>query len=185
MLGKTDDDAIFRGAAAGAGKVSLDKISWVMPHVISADAEKCFIYKTIESKFKLPVAYRTRKSYMLSVTESKSFTCRLSVKRASEKPRFSIIGLQADKDTDQTKTPSTCYHVNLKNANVMLNSDRYPAVDYNLSFPEQKLCRIYGDAAWFGVKSVYMNQLITQSKITPSDYKTLHHLFRFDFSKEK
>ena len=37
---KTDDDAIFREAAAGAGKVSLYKISWFMPHVISADVEK-------------------------------------------------------------------------------------------------------------------------------------------------
>ena len=30
LVRKTDDDAIFRGAAAGAGKVSLDKISWFM-----------------------------------------------------------------------------------------------------------------------------------------------------------
>ena len=58
LVRKTDDDAIiFRGVAAGAGKVSLDKISWFMPHVIPADAEKCTIYKTIESKVKLPVAY--------------------------------------------------------------------------------------------------------------------------------
>ena len=34
LIRKTDDDAIFRGAAAGDGKVSLDKISWFMPHVI-------------------------------------------------------------------------------------------------------------------------------------------------------
>ena len=46
---KTDDDAIFSAAAAGAGKFSLDTISWFMPHVIMADTEKCFIYKTIES----------------------------------------------------------------------------------------------------------------------------------------
>ena len=59
LVWKTDDDAIFRGAAAGAGKVSLDKISWFMPHVIPADAEKFSIYKTIESKVKLPLAYRT------------------------------------------------------------------------------------------------------------------------------
>ena len=39
LVRKTDDDAIFRGAAAGAGKVSLDKISWFMPHVIPADSE--------------------------------------------------------------------------------------------------------------------------------------------------
>ena len=58
LVRKTDDDAIFR-AAAGAGKVSLDKISWFMPHVIPADAEKFSIYKTIESKVKLSIAYRT------------------------------------------------------------------------------------------------------------------------------
>ena len=45
VVKKTDDDAIFRGA--GAGKVSLDKLSWFMPHVIPADAEKFSIYKTI------------------------------------------------------------------------------------------------------------------------------------------
>ena len=56
----TDDYAIFRGAAAGDGKVSLDKMSWFIPHVIPADAEKFSIYKTIESKVRVPVAYRTR-----------------------------------------------------------------------------------------------------------------------------
>ena len=44
---KTDDHASFREAAAGAEKVSLDKISWFIPHVIPADAEKFSIYKTI------------------------------------------------------------------------------------------------------------------------------------------
>ena len=48
LVRKTDDDAIFRGAAVGAGNVSLDKISWFMPHIIPADVEKFSIYKTIE-----------------------------------------------------------------------------------------------------------------------------------------
>ena len=39
LVRKTDDDEIFRGAAAGVGKVNLDKISWFMPHVIPAEAE--------------------------------------------------------------------------------------------------------------------------------------------------
>ena len=74
LVRKTDGDAIFRGAAAGAGKVSLDKIAWFTPHVIPADAEKFSIYKTIESKVKLQVVYRTRQCDMLSVPESTSFT---------------------------------------------------------------------------------------------------------------
>ena len=48
LVRKIDDNAIFRGAAAGAEKVSRDKISWFMPHVIQADAEKFSIYKAIE-----------------------------------------------------------------------------------------------------------------------------------------
>ena len=64
LVRKTDDDAFFRGAAVGAGKVSLDKMSWFMPHVIPTDAQKFSIYKTIESKVKLPVAYKTRKCDM-------------------------------------------------------------------------------------------------------------------------
>ena len=73
-LVRKTDDSIFRRAAAGAEKVNLDKISWFMPHVIPADAETFSIYKTIESKVKVPVAYRTRQCDMLSVPESTSFT---------------------------------------------------------------------------------------------------------------
>ena len=100
---KTEDVAIVRAAAAGAEIVNLDKISWFVPQIIPADAEKFYIYKTIESKVKLPVAYRTRQSDMLSVPESTSFTWRLSVKTTPEKPRFIIVAFQTDKDGNQLK----------------------------------------------------------------------------------
>ena len=101
------------------------------------------------------------------------------------KPRFIIVGFQTAKDGDQIKTPSTFDHVNLRNAYVTLNSDRYPAVDYNLPFANQKFSRVYDDAALFGVKFFGMDELITQSNITPNDYKTLYPLFTFDVSKQK
>ena len=97
-------------------------MSWFMPHVIPADAEKCSIYKTIESEVKIPVASRTRECDMLSVPESTSFTWRLSVKTAPEKPRFIIVGFQTTKDGEQTKNPFTFDHVNLRNAYMMFNS---------------------------------------------------------------
>ena len=122
---------------------------------------------------------------MLSVPESTSFTWRLSVKTAPAKSRFIIVGFQTAKDGDQTKNPSTFDHVNLKNAYITLNSDRYPAVDYNLSFANHKFSRVYDDAALFGVKFFGMDELITQSNITPSDYKTLYPLFMFDVSNQK
>ena len=52
-------------------------------------------------------------------------------------------------------------------------------------FANQKFSRVYGDAALFGVKFFGRDELITQSSITPSDYKTLYPIFTFDVSKQK
>ena len=43
LVRKTDNDEILRGAAAGAGKVSLDKMSWFMPHIFQSML-KIFIF---------------------------------------------------------------------------------------------------------------------------------------------
>jgi len=124
LVRKSDDDAIFRANAAAAGKVVLDKISWFMPHVLPADAEKFSLYKSIESKVSLPVAYRTRQCDTITVPESTLFSWRLGVKSAPEKPRWIIIGFQTEKSGDQTKNPAIFDHVNVQNMYVMLNSTR-------------------------------------------------------------
>ena len=67
----------------------------------------------------------------------------------------------------------------------MLNSDRYPEFDFNLSFSNKKLSRVHCDAALFGVKFFGMDELITKSNKTPSDYKTLYPLFTLEVSKRK
>ena len=54
-----------------------------------------------------------------------------------------------------------------------------------MSFTNQVFSRVYGDRALFGVKSFDMDELITQSNIIPSDYKTLYPVFTFDVSKQK
>ena len=48
-----------------------------------------------------------------------------------------------------------------------------------------KFSRVYGDAALLGVKFFGMVELITQSNITPNDYKTFYRPFTFDVSKQK
>ena len=122
---------------------------------------------------------------MLSIPESTSFTWRLSVKTAPEKSRFIIVGFQTAKDGDQTKNPSTIAHVILKKCLYNAKHRSIPAVDYNLSYANQTISRLYSDTAMFGVKFFDMDEFITQSNITPSDYKTLYFLFTFDVSKQK
>ena len=83
------------------------------------------------------------------------------------------------------KNSSTSDRVNLKSAYKMLNLDRYTAVDYNLSFSNHKFSKKYGDANLLEVKFFGMDELTTQSNMTPSGYKTLYSHFTFDVRIQK
>ncbi|XP_065639696.1 uncharacterized protein LOC136072409 [Hydra vulgaris] len=161
LVKKSDDDATFRIATVAAGQVNLDKISLFIPHVNPSDIEKNNLYKAIESKITLS-----------------------SVKTSTEKPRYIIVGFQTIKDGNQELSPSIFDHCDLKNMYIMLNQEKYPAVDNNLLFPNQQFSRAYRDASTFSEKFYGMNELITQSNITPADNKDLYPLMVFDVSKQ-
>ena len=92
-LTRTDDhNAIFRANGVDAGKITLSKISWLMPHVEPADKAKMELYKIIERKEKLPVGYRMIQCTNASIPQTNSFSWRLGVKSSPEVPRFIIVG---------------------------------------------------------------------------------------------
>ena len=179
-----DNNAIFRANAAAAGKVTLNKISWYMPKVIPADKEKMEIFKIIEKKEKLPVAYRMIQCATAQVTETPSFNWRLSAKTSPEVPRFIIVGFQTNKNNSQTTNPALFNYVNVKSIHCTLNSVRYPKTDYKISFPRFQFSRVYGDAALFRTTFFNMNELISNPNFTPFEYKELYPLFVFDVSKQ-
>ena len=185
-----EHDAIFRPAndAAGnpfpAGKIVLSKIAWFMPHVMPADKDKMELYKIIERKEKVSVGYRMIQCTRISVPQNNSFSWRLSVKSSPEVPRFIIIGFQTEKNNDQTKNNAQFDNLSIKNIYVMLNSNRYPTLDYDLDFPSQKIGRAYGDVAEFRSKFFNINELISNPCIGAYEYKNLYPLFLFDVSKQ-
>ena len=186
-----DNDAIYRGANAGAGgaltagKVVLTKVSWFMPHVTPADKDKMELYKIIERKEKIPVGYRMIQCDSASISQrSTDFSWRLSVKSSPEVPRFIIVGFQAGKSGNQEQNPSIFDNVNVSNIYAMLNSTRYPTADYNITFVGQKFSRVYGDVAEFRAKFFNMDELVSNPNIRPVDYRTLYPLFLFDVSKQ-
>lgn len=184
LVRKSDDNAIFRAHAADAGKVDISKISWFMPHIIPADMEKLNLYKTIEAKATLPIAFRARQCDTITVPQSTTFSWRLSVKTSPEKPRYILVAFQTNRDGNQESNPSIFDHCNLKNMYIMMNQERYPAVDYNLSFPNQQFARAYYEASRFSEKFYGMDQLVTQSNITPADFRDLFPIMVFDVSKQ-
>ena len=142
------------------------------------------LYKIIEKKEKLPVGYRMIQCDSISFDQATSFTWRLGVKSSPEVPRFIIYGFQTNKCGNQRQNPSTFNHVSVKNIYATLNSTRYPAADYNISFPRQQSSRVYGDAALFRSKFFSMDELVSNPNISTSDYRTLYPLVLFDISKQ-
>ena len=174
-----DENAIFRANGVDNGKNTLSKISWFMPDVTPADKDKMELYKIIERKAKLFVGYKMIQCTNASIPQSTSVSWRLSVKSSPEVPRFIIVGFQTDKSNDQEQNPSTFDNVNIRNIYAILNSNRYPTLEYNLSFQAQQFSRAYGDAAEFRSKFFNMNELVSNPNFTPSEYKTLYPLFFF------
>ena len=185
-----DNDAIYRnnndtaGAAMVDGRVILTEISWFMPHVTPADQYKMELYKIIERKEKIPVGYRMLQCDSASVPQATNFSWRLSVKSSPEVPRFIIIGFQSGKSNNQQRNPSIFDNVNITNIYAMLNSTRYPTVDYNIDFAKNMFSRVYGDVVEFRSKFFNMDELISNPNFTPSEYKLMYPLFLFDVSKQ-
>ena len=165
-------------------KITLSKISWFIPHVTPADKDKMELYKIIERKEKVPVGYRMIQYDTASVPQATSFSWRLSVKSSPEIPCFIMVGFLTDKSDNQEQNPSIFDNVNVKNIYATLNSNKYPTLDYNLSFPKQQFSRAYGDAAEFRSKFFNMDELVSNPNFTPAEYKTLYPLFLFDVSKQ-
>ena len=185
-----NNDAIYRnntdtaGAAMGDGRVILTEISWFMPHVTPADQYKMELYKIIERKEKIPVGYRMIQCDSASIPQARNFSWRLSVKSSPEVPRFIIIGFQAGKSNNQQQNPSIFDNVGITNIYAMLNSTRYPTVDYNINFAKNIFSRVYGDAVEFRSKFFNMDELISNPNFTPLEYKSMYPLFLFDVSKQ-
>ena len=86
--------------------------------------------------------FDTNSSMLNKIPQTTLFTWDLQGASSSvEVPRFIIVGFQTNKSGSQRQIPAILNNVGVKNIYVTLNSKKYPAVDYNLSFPRQQFRR--------------------------------------------
>ena len=76
LIRKDDNDALFRTAAAGAGKVQartdLSKLAWVVPIVQLNDVLKVNLYKSIAANNRIPVGFRRRQCEAFTLPQARS-----------------------------------------------------------------------------------------------------------------
>jgi len=128
--------------------------------------------------------YRSRWCDSISVPQTTNFTWCLGSRGDTEKPRYIIVGFQTNKAVSQETNLALFDHVNVKSVHTMQNSERYPAVDYDIDFAKMKFSRVYGDASKFCGDYYGINELIAYSNILPFECRDLCPLFVLDVSKQ-
>ena len=127
LIRKDDNDAFFRTAAAGAGKLVLSKLALSVQNVPN-DVRKLNLYKRIAANV-IPVSFHMRPCETFSLPQARSTLWRLCVSSAPEKTRWVLIGLQTNKSGNQENNVTIVDHCSLTNMQVWLNHSRYPSVD--------------------------------------------------------
>jgi len=186
----SSNNAIFRNNTdathkAVDGKITINKIAWMMPKIEPNIEQKNKLYKSILNKDTLSVGFRMRKCTSVSLQSGiKEFTWRLGVRSVPEKPRFMMFGFQKSKVGDQKKNTPLFDHCNLTNMYILLNNVRYPAIDFHADFDKDHYENLYKNLHDF--RSIYyvIDSLVSNTNVDSSVYKSLFPLFAFDVSKQ-
>ena len=140
----SDSQALYRAAAITNGKVDITSISWHMPQIQMTPEYLTGMRSLVEQKVTVPLAFRARTGEQTTLTQTQNFTWRLSVTGGVEKPRWIIIGFQTNRTETQQQNPAIFDHLNLRNAFVTLNSERYPMCDVTTNFNRNEYMKLYG-----------------------------------------
>ena len=84
LIRKEDNDALFRTAAAGAGKVVLSKLAWSVSIVQPNDVRKVHLYKSIASHNVIPVSFHMRQCETFSLPQARSTVWRFGISSEPE-----------------------------------------------------------------------------------------------------
>ncbi|XP_065658206.1 uncharacterized protein LOC136082713 [Hydra vulgaris] len=183
LLRRSDDNAIFRAAGVAAGKVNITRISLMMRRATPSMVAYLELVKIIKLQETLDIGFRSRFLDRTNVEQRTTFDWRLGL-RTTEKPRYILVGFQTNRGGNQEQNASIFDHCDLKTMWIELNEERYPATNYNLSFPNMKITRAYRHASNFAEDYYNISNLISLCGITPSDYRDLYPIMYFDVSKQ-
>ena len=178
------NDALFGTAAATEGKVTFSKISWILPHVEPSQVAGYQLVKMINEQRTLSLDFRVRQCLTTVVPKSNTFLWRLGIRTSPEKPRFIVVGFQTDRENDLKKNLGLFDHCNLTNTYVLLNNERYPAMDYHANFPKNHYNGLYREFYQFMQKFYGISDSVSSTSVDPITYKHLFPLIVYDVSRQ-
>ena len=182
LVRQANDDAIFRHANVGNGKVKLSKIALHMPRVLPNDQEKLTLMKIIESKASINVGFRMHQCDTITVPQSTIFSWRLTVRTSPENPRWVVVAFQTDRTGNQEKNTAVFDNCNAKRVWIELNGNPYPSLEHNTDFEKYQVSTLYNAVSEFLPN--YYGIEYAQSNISASDFINLYPFHVINVSKQ-
>ena len=181
---QTDTQAVIRNAGvANAGKVNITKMQWHVPVVTTSLEEREILNNYIKNKVSFPLAFMNKKSENIIVPQATEFAWRLSIAAGIEKPRYIVVGFQSPA-VNAAETNYAVFNANVQviNAYVELNSERFPSNDYITNYDNNHYAQFYNSFKEF--KKNYSADEDENDCISYQSYKKLFRLYVFDVSKQ-
>ena len=181
-----DDDAIHRSNVKASGedktkpgKIVLNKISWRMPIVKLNDKASIDLLGDVKNKKILPIEFLSKQCESLELNNGQRYLdWRLSVATGSERPRYVVLGFQQNKKDREKSNAAVFDHINVRNAYVEFNSEKYPEHSLDLDFTNNRYVVGYQMLVDFYKQVMGMEGC----PVRLEDFKNLFPLFIFDIS---
>ena len=114
-----------------------------MPQLQSSPEYLAGMRSLIEQKVTIPISFRARSCEQITLTQTQNYTWQLSVTGGVEKPRYIIIASQTAKSDDQEQNPAVFDNLQLINAYVTLNYERFPTSDIITNFETNDYVKLH------------------------------------------
>jgi hypothetical protein len=160
---------------ADAGKqrlqVSLDKVSWRIPHVSVNDIQRLRFLKILKEDPWLPIGFMSWELHeypLLNQTDRHTWTIKTAPQLHT--PRYVILAFQTDRKNNLGRDSDRFDNINLQNAKLYLNGIPFPYDNLNVDFDSNRITTLYMMYSQF--QNSYYGLEESNPLLKLSDFKT-------------
>ena len=128
-------------------------MTWAMPNVTPSLVRQNELKSImLQPDFTLPISFLNKKSDMVLLGAGTTFIWNLTVTGTDDRPRYYIVGFQLARGNNQTTNSATfdcplsganAFTLNVLDAYVSLNGERYPVLSMNTDIAVNKYAKWY------------------------------------------
>lgn len=142
LIRSRNDNATY-SASEECFDIKIKKIHWKIPHIQLSDEAKLMMFKYLNTKQYIDVAYRSWDLYEVpQLPQSNKHVWTVKTTNQLNKPRYVVVGFQTDKQKVDTDS-STFDHCKISDVKLFLNTQPYPYENLNLDFEKGNYTELY------------------------------------------